>query len=323
MQTAVSNQIVAKLDETNALRTLETIRQFENENLNKRISEFIRKHTLPIIRHDSFKFIQRTTLNWLLKEQNNLNAMELHLFSACLYWAKAECARNSIQEPTPQQIRQTLGEELFFIRISQMTQQEFMQEPFMCGIFNHNELVQLVNSMQTGLDRLVVLPEFVAKFCRDPRPLTAMKRIHFKPSVIDPKQDMPNQEFGNSIRFECSSEVYLGGFSFNSSKNFVASDLNVWEEQSVVYHQKNLIFELDEKMDDLHNFLFKRPLLIRSNTIYEIRFQLLIIDYATIFAFHRGESSLKYKRSFQNSTITFTYHHPNPHLFEIKYLEIY
>lgn len=109
IKAALSEKLHQNLNEKNALETYEFMQQFQLEfELLEKIATFICTNTLAIIQDESFESIQRSTMNFLLSK-SKINAMEIHLFEACIRWALAECHRNSIEDPTPQQLREALG----------------------------------------------------------------------------------------------------------------------------------------------------------------------------------------------------------------------
>ena len=71
--------------------------------------------------------------------------MEIHLFEACLQWARAECIRSSIKNPSLKQIRQNFGDELFKVRIPTMSEPDFLRGPILSGILEHSPFEDLID----------------------------------------------------------------------------------------------------------------------------------------------------------------------------------
>ena len=123
LRLAVVNQMISLISEKSALKTYEFAKQFKQQVLMSQIVDFVRENTVKIIQDESFEAIQRSTLNFLLNHEK-LNASELELFQACLCWAKAKCARKSIVKPNLKELRNALRNELYLLRIPQMSNED-------------------------------------------------------------------------------------------------------------------------------------------------------------------------------------------------------
>lgn len=168
----VGKKLLNRLNEKNALKIYEYVKQFEQSILLDHIIEYVQENTFKIIRDKSFGLIQRSTLRFLL-EQQNLNVKEPELFQACLRWAKVKtvCARNSANS-TSKLLRKILASELYLLRLPTMTQQEFMSGPAVSKIFEPNEIADFI-SFQFKKEKLQ--SEFILKFCLDKRQMAIKK----------------------------------------------------------------------------------------------------------------------------------------------------
>ena len=132
--------------------------------------------------------------------------------------------------------------------------------------------------------------DFIAKFSAVPRSLLQPKSVYFASSEEELESE-PVTEYSNSLRFNCSDDVYLIGLRFIArNQSLSASDLELVEE---------------------------------SCPAYELRFRLWPNCSDGSFAHKREESSTFFTRAFNGSEIKIKYLHTNKHRFYISYLNLY
>jgi BTB/POZ domain-containing protein 3/6 len=90
------------------------------------------------LQSDGFADIDYATLQSVLS-RNTLNCREVVIFDAALSWATSACLRQK-ERPTPEKLREALGDALFLIRIPAMTLEEFANGAAQSGILTLQEI---------------------------------------------------------------------------------------------------------------------------------------------------------------------------------------
>ena len=138
----------------------EETEKLEFSKLNSFFQNLIQSKTRLLLQLDSFLNIQKSTLKYLLY-QPKLNISEPELFDACLRWSRAECGRNGIVDPRPDELRETFGDLVFLIRIFSFTTKTFIDGPGESEIFTNDELLEVILHLESN-KRL--MNSFVPKF---------------------------------------------------------------------------------------------------------------------------------------------------------------
>lgn len=138
---AVSNRIVQILNDENIFDLIEPAAKFELKDVNRRIGEAIQASTY-LIDCEDFTKVHISTVAMFL-QQPKLAASEPQVFDACIRWATKECERNGIQNPTPKQLRNTLGDLIYMFRISSFSVEEFTNGPVKSGVYLDSEIVDI------------------------------------------------------------------------------------------------------------------------------------------------------------------------------------
>ena len=130
----IGKQIMNTIDCESFFELVDIVQNFEIEELSHQLGQFITENTDKLIENDKFVALQRDSLALILK-QSSLSISESELFDACMKWTRAECGRNAIELPTSKQLRQTLGDLLFLMRI-----QSFNSEDWVRLVSKHEQL---------------------------------------------------------------------------------------------------------------------------------------------------------------------------------------
>lgn len=135
--------ILNTLTENNFFERLDWILKFDNKKLSDEVSFQVKNMNMKKLCLDSFQQVSRGLIELILK-QDELSVDESGLFHACVKWAQAECGRNLIENPTTDDIRQTLGELLFLFRISSFTVKQFIKGPGQYNLYTDQMTIDIL-----------------------------------------------------------------------------------------------------------------------------------------------------------------------------------
>ena len=130
--------IKKNVNASNACQLLSECRVFEETEAMQGCWDVIDDQTEQAIHSDSFTDIDYKTLEEILG-RDTLNAREIVVFAAAIRWAEATCTRQEL-EINPQQCREVLGDAFYQLRFTNMTINEFADEPGKSGLLNTQEV---------------------------------------------------------------------------------------------------------------------------------------------------------------------------------------
>ncbi|MFH4983342.1 hypothetical protein AB6A40_010051 [Gnathostoma spinigerum] len=120
------------LDSANVCQILSQSRLFENEDLVSRCWEIIDINAEKVLRSEGFRNIDFNLFESIIM-RDSLIVKERILYEAAVEWAESECARQG-KPIVSKNIRDALGDALYFIRFPAMTINEFANGPARSGL---------------------------------------------------------------------------------------------------------------------------------------------------------------------------------------------
>ena len=262
LTTVVVNQLIKWISTSkeNVFDVFEKVEKFKIEKLDSFILEMIQTNTCNLLDYDSFLNIRKSTLKFLLS-QPKLNISELELFNACLRWARAQCGRNEIAEPRPDELREAFGDLLYLIRIFSFTTKSFICNFCKSGIFTSDEVVKVLLHLESNQDST---DDFIAKFNPNNRLFCGAKWVKFFTEVCHGGSLETARDFISRSHFSFEDVVNLQGFAI--------------EKKDCRYCEiKDLIVKQDSKI------LFSRKEIYSKEGTYEIIFDLPVAILQDIF----------------------------------------
>lgn len=259
----VCDLIIQKMNNSNIFEIHEQVQKYEVAKLDEFIVGMIQSNTHSLLQNKSFLNIHKSTLEFILG-QTKLNVSEPDLFNACIQWARAECARNQVNNPLPSQLRQILGDLVYFIRIFSFTPKTFIDGPCQSEIFTKEEMFEILFRLQSSQN---LTNEFVSKFNPNARLYCGAKWVEF--SVLNQvlKKSSQWHKYNGLNTFTFDSVVYLQGFLIKKS-NFGKSSikrLTVQSDQNseIFFTRKNIVF-----YDEKYEILFDFPIVLKPEKFY-------------------------------------------------------
>lgn len=242
----------------------EQIQKYEFIELNNFLVATIQSSISNLIKDESFLNIQRSTLEFILK-QSHLNVSEHDLFDACIRWTHAECVRNGIINPEPDQLRQTLGDLLYFIRILLFTPQIFADIPCKSGIFTKNEMLEILLHLNSNKD---LMNDFVSKFNSNIRTSATKWLDILTYSFRDDKVSWRKISTMNHFYFD--DVVYLKGFGIRKNSVHECNEGNIKSKELTIFIGSEIVlskcFNVNHK-DDRYEILFDFPIVVKCEKI--------------------------------------------------------
>lgn len=247
-----------------------------NETLIKFCEKEICLSPKEVFKSDAFLYCNKDVLERIL--EFGLATNEIEIFKAALEWAKCACQNDNPDEINVANMKSQLGNCLQQIRFSEMKIEEFMRCSASCaGLFTPIEFEDIV--------KMLTLKEYEPKiFKRNPR--TYRYNIWNENKAFDCKRvvlhsteyDIKSQEV---VRISSNHLLLLGGISTQVHKRCDCySSCSCYTITSVI------ITEIDEPQsanpkihcDEFTNwssndfyYVLPQPVLIKPNTLYEIR----------------------------------------------------
>ncbi|XP_053981460.1 BTB/POZ domain-containing protein 2-like [Hylaeus anthracinus] len=134
-----------------ACRAYEFAKLFEEPVLMEKCLQIICTKTNEVLKETSWKDVELGTLLTVLEQENLQINSEIELFYAVECWAKAECARKSLDVNDRKSLKSVIGNALLKIRFLSLTPQEFAEGPGMSLLLTKDEAFAiLMNILCTG-----------------------------------------------------------------------------------------------------------------------------------------------------------------------------
>ncbi|XP_076178547.1 BTB/POZ domain-containing protein 1 isoform X2 [Ptiloglossa arizonensis] len=134
-----------------ACRAYEFAKLFEEPVLMEKCLQIICTRTYDVLRESSWKDIELGTLLTVLEQEHLQINSEIELFYAVECWAKAECARKSLDMNDGKSLKSVIGNALLKIRFLSLSPQDFAEGPGMSLLLTKDEAFAiLMNILCTG-----------------------------------------------------------------------------------------------------------------------------------------------------------------------------
>ena len=133
--------VQASMEPENVVTVLEHSIQFDEKEMEKKCWEMVDLHTSKVVISDTFNDISQGTLINLL-QRDTLNIREIALFQAVLKWCESGCSKNGL-DVTAENKRALLGDAIYQIRFTAMSQKEFAQHASSSGLLTAEEIVPI------------------------------------------------------------------------------------------------------------------------------------------------------------------------------------
>ncbi|XP_043221301.1 BTB/POZ domain-containing protein 6-like [Amphibalanus amphitrite] len=245
----------------NACLLLSQSRLFEEPELMQRCWEIIDAQAEVALRSEGFTEVDHNTLKSVLARET-LNCKEVVVFEAALSWAREECQRRGVDHPTPEKMREALGDVLYLIRIPAMSLEEYADTAAQSGILTLQETTD-------------IFLHYTAKQ-KPAIELSAVPRTGLKAQVCHRFQSSAYR--GNqwryrgrcdSIQFCVDKRIFIVGFGLYGSSNG-AADYRVRMELKRlgrVLAENTAHFFSDGSSNTFHVH-FRHPIQVEPDTYY-------------------------------------------------------
>ncbi|XP_055347081.1 BTB/POZ domain-containing protein 3-like isoform X2 [Paramacrobiotus metropolitanus] len=130
-----------RLNTTTWMSNLEQAVHWHADSIVEKCLTIVDKDAVAILQSDHFTDISKDILQRIL-QRNTLMAEEFVIYRAVERWATAACARNAMAASAANR-REMLGEALFHVRFSLLTNQELADGPGESGLLTDAELLSL------------------------------------------------------------------------------------------------------------------------------------------------------------------------------------
>lgn len=295
-------------------------------NLNEFVDHyvcFIRQYIWKLVQKEEFDQLDYYDLEFILKE-NYLNVPEHLLFDAVIKWARADCAKNStIDNPTVDDLRQSLDDLIYLIRFASMTKEEFM-EGLKNNVFDSNEIWHLIQHFFSGFS-YTVETEFISKFvkqkrsCYNGRSLKLGERWSRSTKLFKKPNDLITR-----IRFMADLDCVLFSIGINGYKlPFTAKNFVIYKGNSILMFQSLVDFKPQQKSAEAQKcfYNFDKNVVIQANEWHEIEFQ-CIFDGTQVNEYEETSNTLTAVDPALGTDLRMKYEQ-NESIFEINELCIY
>ncbi|XP_026473165.1 BTB/POZ domain-containing protein 6-B-like [Ctenocephalides felis] len=210
---ACVSYLETSLTAKNACLLLSQSRLFEEPDLMERCWEVIDAQAEEALKSDGFVDIDSSTLESVLSRET-LNCKEMNLFEAALNWAKAECLRRDL-EPSPQNKRSMLGQNLYLIRLPTVTLDEFANRAAQYGVLTPQETIDLFLYFTATIKPTLHYPV-------KPRTGLEPQFCHRFQSCAYRSNQWRYRGRCDSIQFSVDKRIFVVGFGLYGSSNGAA-----------------------------------------------------------------------------------------------------
>lgn len=254
------------LTHSNVLEIYEQVQKFEITKLDQKIVDTIQSNTYDLIKDESFLNIHRSTLEFILL-QPKLSILEHDLFDACIRWARSECVRNKIINPSPNELRKALGSALYLIRIFSFTLKTFISSSCKSELFTKEEALEILLHLESNKS---LTNNFVSKFNSIPRIFCGSKWTEFVThNRRTPCRSWMECNFQSSFVFD--KMVYLKGFAVqNPDCDYSAFYTTI--KKLIIRNEVSVLFCKNEINFKSHNYeiIFDVPIVLKPKSTIHV-----------------------------------------------------
>ncbi|XP_055347784.1 BTB/POZ domain-containing protein 6-like [Paramacrobiotus metropolitanus] len=130
--------LLRQLKAENCLLNLENAMFLDAESVVEKCLEFVDGAGQAVLQSEQLVAVKHATLA-LIVNRNSLDVDENVVYTAVEKWAKEFCKQKDL-EPTPENLREVLGEILRCVRFPLMTDRQLADGPVKCGLLSRDEL---------------------------------------------------------------------------------------------------------------------------------------------------------------------------------------
>lgn len=166
-----------------ACRAYEFAKLFEEPVLMEKCLQIICTKTNEVLEESSWEEVELGTVITVLEQVDLEINSELDLFTAVERWAKAECARKSLDPTDGKSLKSVIGNALSKIRFLTLTPQEFAESPGMSPLLTQDEAFAILMNILCTENKAPLPEGFSSDTHNRAKPLVKAQSAHFCPSV--------------------------------------------------------------------------------------------------------------------------------------------
>jgi len=230
--------------------------------LRKKSLEFISKNTFKVINMEAFKELSHDAVDDVVSLDMLTGTSERRLFEACVRWARHQLKELGNEDPSDEEIRDTLGSVLYKIRFLTMAQKVFAEITTHSKILTAEEKLDVYVYMTTG-EKLETLKFLSHSRQMQDNVVTRFTSVSASDSCFcDWSQD--------AICIETTVDICLTGVGLYGGKKSTNYDvtLTVWKGSETV--SKTVTKMTSDGSFKPLKVLLENPVLIRANTRYTV-----------------------------------------------------
>jgi len=141
-------QVTEKVRKTAEIQTLFQIRdklfKYGQPEINEIAIDFVQTKGSEVFSLDLIQTFDRSMMKFLL-EQPMLKVSDPYLLDLLVSWARKQAEIHSIVNPSPQELREIMGDFLYSIRIPSIDLKTLFQKSLEGKLFNSEEILEIVN----------------------------------------------------------------------------------------------------------------------------------------------------------------------------------
>ncbi|XP_035726676.1 uncharacterized protein LOC118443575 isoform X2 [Vespa mandarinia] len=165
-----------------ACRAYEFAKLFEEPVLMEKCLQIICTKTNEVLEEPSWEEVELGTVITVLEQVDLEINSELDLFTAVERWAKAECARKSLDPTDGKSLKSVIGNALSKIRFLTLTPQEFAESPGMSPLLTQDEAFAILMNILCTENKAPLPEGFSSDTHNRAKPLMKAQSAHFCPS---------------------------------------------------------------------------------------------------------------------------------------------
>ncbi|XP_055347787.1 BTB/POZ domain-containing protein 6-B-like [Paramacrobiotus metropolitanus] len=148
--------LLRQLKLENCLTNLENAASLNAEAMIEKCLEFVDGSSAAILQSDKLNTVKQATLGLIVK-RNSLNVEEIVVYKAVEKWANEYCKLHDM-DPSPENLRQALGEVLHFVRFPLMSDPQLTNGPMKCGLLSRDDLWDIYQWKHAAVKPSIIFP---------------------------------------------------------------------------------------------------------------------------------------------------------------------
>ena len=227
----------------NVLDILEQATHFGEKDLATKCWQIIEWRASEVTSWANFVKIKQTTLASLLK-RNHLNVSEIDLFQAVLTWINYQCSQKDLPLTTKNR-RSVIGDAVYDLRLTAMTQEEFAKHVSKSGLLTAEELVPIYETFSKLESPSLKWALPARKQTWDPT--NEMIRISRFASVFS------DDNYSTSTLWQYNKAAYKHAMTLNDDKDYLSFSV----DQCVLF--LGVLQEFQNQMFQIHGHFHVHP----------------------------------------------------------------